>query len=95
MPDRLSPTWQIIEEQRALRAIAEADHAAPEITREQWWQLRESALNTAAYIIGDVSGTPHGLANHVIDLAEPLLEWLRTGRRPYRRSGTTTEGESR
>jgi hypothetical protein len=81
----------LIEEQRALRTIAEADNDA---TREQ--QLRESALNTAAYIIGDVSGTPHGVANHVIDLAEPLLEWLRTGRRPYRRSGsTTTEGSTR
>jgi hypothetical protein len=45
-------------------------------------EIRARALDVASYVIGDVSGTVNGIANHLIDLAEPLVDWIRDGFRP-------------
>lgn len=45
-------------------------------------ECRAWALDVAAYVMGDTSGTVVGVANHLIDLAEPLATWIRDGARP-------------
>lgn len=45
-------------------------------------ECRSRALDVAAYVMGDTSGTVVGVANHLIDLAEPLADWIRDGARP-------------
>lgn len=45
-------------------------------------EIRARALDVAAYVIGDVSGTVAGVAQHLVDLAEPLVDWIRAGQRP-------------
>lgn len=50
------------------------------LTAEQ--EIRARALDCAAYVIGDISGTVRGVAQHVIDMAEPLVGWIRDGSRP-------------
>lgn len=45
-------------------------------------EIRARALDVASYVIGDASGTVNGVAQHLIDLAEPLVDWIRDGQRP-------------
>lgn len=59
---------------------AELDAIAAGLDPEQ--QIRARALDVASYVIGDVSGTVNGVAQHLIDLAEPLVDWIRDGKRP-------------
>jgi hypothetical protein len=59
----------------------EHDDTATDMTRAQ--QIRAEAVVTAAYMIGgDIAGTAAGVAAHLIELAEPIADWIRDGSRP-------------
>jgi hypothetical protein len=62
---------------------AAANRPAPaELDPEREQAIRGDALNAAVMVLGDVAGTTVGVANHVIDLAELFVGWIRDGARP-------------
>lgn len=58
-----------------------ADHAFDAASHAEQ-TLRSTAADIAASMLDDCSGTPAGIAARLIELAEPIADWIRDGSRP-------------
>lgn len=50
------------------------------LQREQ--AIRSDAAGIAATLLGDCAGTTAGVAARLVELAEPIADWIRDGSRP-------------
>lgn len=57
-----------------------ANPANPDDPAEQ--TIRSNALTIAVDLLGDCSGTSAGIAARLIELAEPIADWIRDGSQP-------------